>query len=102
MRPGFRPRACPWVRPKAWFIPAQGNALGSSGFVFCLAGQRPASDGRPFLEIRMSWIMNCDFSARISLRTHEPRALPWAGMNDAFGVVIAALPQDCGRAFAEI
>ena len=35
------------LRPKAWFIPAQGNALGSSCHRYSVAGQRPASSLRP-------------------------------------------------------
>jgi hypothetical protein len=35
------------LRPKAWLIPAQGNALGSSCHVYSVAGQRPASSFRP-------------------------------------------------------
>ncbi len=31
-------------------------------------------------------VMNRAFSARNSYFGCEPRALPWAGMNDAFGV----------------
>ena len=42
---GQRPASSP--RPKAWFIPAQGNALGSWCHSYSVAGQRPASSPRP-------------------------------------------------------
>ena len=44
---------------------------------FAAAGQRPAS-----FRVRMSRA----FSAPDGFWDHEPRALPWAGMNDALGV----------------
>ena len=66
---GFRPTAC--------FIPAQQRP----GFIdrFVAACQRPAS-----FRMRMSRA----FSAPDGFWGREPRALPWAGMNDAFGVSI--------------
>ena len=54
------------------------------GFIarFVAAGQRPASS-----PMRMSRA----FSAPDGFWGHEPRALPWAGMSDAFGVSIGRL-----------
>ena len=51
------------------------------GFIarFAVAGQRPAS-----CHARMSRA----FSAPDGFWGHEPRALPWAGMNDTLGVPI--------------
>ena len=80
------------LRPKAWFIPAQGNALGFRPVLFC---RRPTacligsvgpmlSNGHCQATIpqhRESRFQRSEWSL-----ADKPRALPWAGMNDAVGV----------------
>ena len=70
-----------WVQANGLFHTSPGQRL---GFIarFSVAGQRPAS-----FQMRM----NRAFSAPGGFWGHDPRALPWAGMNDAFGVSIGRL-----------
>src|SRR5207249_731040 len=85
------------ARPKACFIPAQGNALGSSQRLSrrlkaCFiritqptqvnVRQAAAAYERPFQGLVPNFVAD------------EPRALPWAGMRDAFGVALTAGPKE--------
>jgi hypothetical protein len=47
-------------------------------------------------------MMNRAFSARNGFFGDGPRALPWAGMNDAFGVVVRRDEADGGRRTAKV
>ena len=79
------------LRPKAWFISAQGNALGLWSF-HSVAGHRPASS-----VASASWhsMRNESRLRRYgTCRLNEPRALPTAGMNDAVGVMVTSPPDN--------
>ena len=91
-----RAASCFPVTPTASFIPAQGNALGSWPVVQMQANGLAHSVGS-------GWSSRCNanrsryvsqsqsrvnraFSAPNYIGGPEPRALPWAGMNQAFGL----------------
>ena len=84
-----------WETPRASFIPAQGNALGSSApkpisaesAIHPSSYQPPASHSASvpnvsFIELYEAGL----WPATEYLLDDEPRALPWAGMKQAFGL----------------
>ena len=79
---------CGWnaaLRLKAWLIPAQGNALGERAVWFLQA------DGLHH-RLGLAWLAwhgpqdESRFQRSGLFLAAKPRALPWAGMNDAVGV----------------
>lgn len=67
--------------PTASLIPAQGKILGSP-------------DPRPLraLKARFTSAMRQAVGLRTNANTRHPRALPWAGMNEAFGLAAGGQP----------
>jgi len=84
-----------WETPRASFIPAQGNALGSSAqnpisaesAIHPSSYQPPASHSASVPNVSFIELYEAGrWPATEYLLDDEPRALPWAGMKQAFGL----------------